>query len=102
MIPAPEKGSIVSAQVIEKRVYYRVFVALLVLLVLTVVVAQVEHRATGLIVAITIAVTKAVLIVLFFMHLRYTTSMVRVFAAAGFVWLMFLLMFTASDYLTRM
>jgi cytochrome c oxidase subunit 4 len=78
-----------------------VFVALLALLVITVAAAGIEHRTLGIIVAITVAVTKAVLIILFFMHLRYTTSIIRVYAVAGFVWLVFLLMLSATDYLTR-
>jgi hypothetical protein len=35
------------------------------------------------------------------MHLRHTTPMVRVFASAGFIWLLFLLLFLASDLLSR-
>jgi cytochrome c oxidase subunit 4 len=91
----------VSVHVVDKRVYYRVFWALMWLLILTVGASWIEHQAAGVIVAITIAVTKAVLIALFFMHLRHTTPMVRVFASAGFIWLLFLLLFLASDLLSR-
>ena len=90
-----------STHVIEKRVYFRIYWILMWLLALTVAASWIEHGEIAIIVAISIAVTKAILIVLFFMHLRYSTPMVRVFAAAGFVWLAFLLMLTASDYLTR-
>ena len=90
-----------SQHVVSKPVYYRVFATLLVLLAATVAAAQIEHGLANLITAITIAVAKAVLIVLFFMHVRYTTPLVRVFAGAGFVWLAILLSLVASDYLTR-
>ena len=90
-----------SSHVVPKQVYYRVFAALLVLLVLTVAAAGIEHRVLGIVVAITIAVTKAVLIMMYFMHLRYTMTIARIYAIAGFVWLALLLMFTASDYITR-
>ena len=90
-----------SSHIVEKRVYYQVFGALLLLLFLTVAATAIEDPTLGVIAAITIAVVKAVLSVLFFMHLAYSAPIVRIFAGAAFVWLFFLLMFTASDYLTR-
>lgn len=83
------------------RTYCLVYVALLILLAITVTAASIEHRAIGVAVALTIAIIKAVLIALIFMQLRHATPVVRVFVVAGIVWLSFLLMLTAADYLTR-
>ena len=52
-------------------------------------------------VALVIAATKATLVVLFFMHVKYSSRLVAVFAAAGFVWLVILLTLTIADYQSR-
>jgi caa(3)-type oxidase subunit IV len=38
---------------------------------------------------------------IYFMHLRHSTFLARVFAAAGVLWLLHLFIFTLTDYLTR-
>jgi cytochrome c oxidase subunit 4 len=83
------------------RVYYTVYAALLVLLLLTVVAARLEAGAWSLLIAMLIATIKAGLVLLYFMHLRYSSRLVWVFAAAGFVWLFILFLYTISDYLSR-
>ncbi|QDU98101.1 cytochrome C oxidase subunit IV family protein [Lignipirellula cremea] len=90
-----------SHHVVSVKTYLIVFAVLLVLLVLTVAAAQIEHGVLNLTVAISIAVVKATLIALFFMHLRYNSAVIRLAAAAGFFWLAILLVITMSDYLTR-
>jgi cytochrome c oxidase subunit 4 len=52
-------------------------------------------------VAVTIAFTKAVLIVLFFMHVKYKNRLVVVFVCAGLFWLGIMFALTLGDYLTR-
>jgi cytochrome c oxidase subunit 4 len=52
-------------------------------------------------VALTIAVIKATLVVLYFMHLRYSSKLTQVVVAAGVCWLIILFALTLSDYLTR-
>lgn len=90
-----------SSHIVEKRVYYRIFFALMVLLVLTVLASYIQHPVLGIVAAITIAVVKAVLILLYFMHVRYSSPLLQIFAAAGFLWLLLLFAFVASDYITR-
>lgn len=90
-----------SQHVVSVSVYGRVFIALLLLLGLTVAVALIEHPALGLAIALTIAGVKAVLIMLFFMHIRYDTPVVRLAAVAGFLWLALLVALSMSDLLTR-
>jgi len=81
--------------------YYVTFSALLVLLAVTVGVSFLELGAWAAAAAMTVAVAKTVLIVLYFMHVRYEVPLVRVFVIAGFLWLVILLTFLMSDYLTR-
>jgi cytochrome c oxidase subunit 4 len=83
------------------RTYYLVYAALLVLLLATVGVGMLHLGSFGLLVALTIAFVKAILVVLYFMHLRESTKLTWTFAAAGFVWLLILMVLMMSDYLTR-
>jgi caa(3)-type oxidase subunit IV len=83
------------------RTYYVVYGALLVLLVLTVAVAQFQLGVFGIVLALTIAIVKAVLVILYFMHLRDNSRLTWIFAGAGFVWLLLLFAFTMTDYLSR-
>jgi cytochrome c oxidase subunit 4 len=83
------------------RTYYLVYGALLVLLVLTVAVAQFHLGAIGVVVALLIALAKAILVLLYFMHLRFSSRLTWVFAGAGFMWLLILFAGVIADYLSR-
>jgi cytochrome c oxidase subunit 4 len=90
-----------TGHVVPIRTYFFVFVALMALLVLTVVVSWIPLGSGNLAVAMTIGIIKATLIILFFMHVRYSSKLVWVFAASSFVWLAIMLLITFSDYLSR-
>jgi len=90
-----------AEHVTSRKVYFLVFAALIVLTVVTWLVAQVDLGWANDVVALTIAVTKAVLVLLFFMHVRTSTRMTIVTATAGFFWLVILIGLTLADYLTR-
>ena len=82
--------------------YLAVFVALLALTALTTGVAFIDLGGIGNVaVALTIAVIKAVLVTVYFMHLRYSSRLTMVFAAAGIFWLGIMIALTLSDYLSR-
>lgn len=83
------------------RAYYLVYGALLVLLLLTVGAGFLNLGALHVVVALTIAVVKAVLVALYFMHLRDSSKLTWTFAAAGLIWLLILMVLTMNDYLTR-
>jgi cytochrome c oxidase subunit 4 len=87
--------------VVPTAVYYRVFATLLVLTGLTVWVAFQDLGAANTVVAMTIAVIKATLVVLYFMHVRYGSRLTWVFVVAGVFWLAVLITLTLSDELTR-
>lgn len=81
--------------------YVWVFLALIVGTVLTVVVAKFDLGALNNIVMLAIAITKALLVVLFFMHVRWSSRLTWVVAASGFLWLLILFVLTMADYMSR-
>lgn len=86
----------------HKSLYYKIFFALMVLLVLTVGAAYVPFSGNlNIIVAMTIAVIKAMLIVLFFMHVRDSDKVTWVFASSALVWMVILVALTLTDYRSR-
>lgn len=90
-----------TSHLVSLRVYVAVFAALIALTALTVFAATRDLGAFNTVVALVIACTKAVLVVLFFMHLRYSARLTWAVIAGGFFWLLLLLLMTLSDYLTR-
>ena len=90
-----------SGHVAPKSMYYAVFAALIVGTALTVGVAFVDLGAMNNVLMLGIASTKALLVILFFMHVRWSTRLTWVIAASGFVWLLILFGLTMQDYLTR-
>ena len=87
--------------IILRHVYYWVYAALIALTLLTIGIAKIDLGPLNVAVAVGIAVCKALLVMLFFMHLRYTSHLTWIVAAAGFIWVGHLILFTMSDYLTR-
>jgi cytochrome c oxidase subunit 4 len=85
----------------SRRIYYAVGIALLVLFLLTVGVAYIDLGALNIVVAMAIATFKTILVVLYFMHVRYSSRVTWVFVSASFFWLVILLVLTLSDYVTR-
>ena len=81
--------------------YLMVFFALMVGTILTVIVAKFDLGALNNIVMLTIACTKALLVVLFFMHVRWGTRLTWVVAGSGFFWLLILFSLTMADYMSR-
>jgi cytochrome c oxidase subunit 4 len=87
--------------VVPRQVYYKIFAALIVLTAVTVAVAFIDLGPLNTMIALAIAVTKAMLVLLFFMHVRYSGHLIWVAVGAGAFWLGILLVLTFSDYVTR-
>jgi len=87
--------------VVPVKTYLTIFAALMIFTAITVAVAFVDLGPLNNIVMLLIAVVKATLVVLFFMHVRYSTRLIPVVAVGGFLWLLILFGFTMSDYLSR-
>ena len=90
-----------SVHVVSRKIYFGIFGALMVLTALTVWVATFDLGRWNAIMALSIAVVKATLVVLYFMHVRYSSKLTWVFVCAGIIWLIILFAFTLSDFLTR-
>ena len=82
-------------------IYNRVFWALMVLLVLTLAAAAFDLGPLNLPIAMLIAIIKAALVFLYFMHLRFSSTLVCVFAGASFVFLVILFVLTLNDFCKR-
>ena len=89
------------SHVSPKSVYYTIFGALMVLTAITVAVAFVNLGPLNFPVAIGIAITKATLVVLFFMHVKYSTQLTKMFVGMAFFFLLILFGLTMTDYLSR-
>lgn len=83
------------------KTYFAIFAALLILTATTVVVARIDLGPFNTIVALVIAAFKATLVVLFFMHVRYSPRIIGLTVFAGLLWLLILIGLTLSDYLSR-
>ena len=83
------------------KTFVAVWATLLVLTALTVLAATLELGPFNAIVALTIATVKALLVLLFFMELRYSTALTKVAVVAAVFFLMLLAGLTLADYLTR-
>ncbi len=83
------------------RTYLLNGAALLVLLALTIGAAYLNLGPLNTPVAMFISLAKGALIILFFMHLRYSKPILWIFAGAGFFWLGIMLVLALSDYMSR-
>ena len=91
-----------SEPLICVRRYLIVWFSLIALTVTTTAIAFIDLGAEwNTVVALVIAVGKALLVILYFMHLRYSERLTWIFAGAGFFWLLILLGGTLDDVLTR-
>ncbi|HEX8476080.1 MAG TPA: cytochrome C oxidase subunit IV family protein [Pyrinomonadaceae bacterium] len=91
-----------SEHIVSRKIYFLVFGALMVGTALTVIAANINFGgALNDIIAMTIAVTKAMLVILFFMHVRYGSRLTMLVVAAGFFWLGIMIVLTLSDYMSR-
>ena len=97
--------------VVPLWIYFLVFATLLVLTYVTVWVSHHDlgspkvfgdvHLHLNVIVALLIAITKATLVVLFFMHVKYSSRLVQIVVGSSVIWLIILIGITISDYLSR-
>ena len=90
-----------SAHVVPMRTYLAIFAALMVGTAVTVLVAFQDLGPMNTVVALTIAAVKALLVVLWFMHVKYSSRLTWLFAAAGFLWLVLMIGLTMADFETR-
>jgi cytochrome c oxidase subunit 4 len=87
--------------VVPLTTYLAVFAALMVMLALTVAAAEVDLGFLNTPIALTIAIAKMILVLLYFMHLRYSSRLNWVIVATGFFWLAVMIAGTMDDVISR-
>ena len=94
-----------SEHIVSPKIYLSVFTALMICTFLTVIAAKADlnqyFHGLNVVVALTIAAFKACLVVLFFMHLRYSPKRTQLVIIASVFWLAIMLFMTMSDYISR-
>ena len=90
-----------TSHIATVRVYVTVFLALIVFTGITVLVAKYDFGWLNTPIALTIAVTKATLVVIYFMGVRFNTPLTKVVVIGGFFWLFILFGLGMMDYATR-
>ena len=87
--------------IVPLKVYYTIFGLLMLCTYMTVQIAFLDLGPLNTIAALTIAVFKATIVVLYFMHVKYSTKLTWAVVLGSLFWLGILLAITMSDYLTR-
>lgn len=87
--------------VLSVKQYALTWVALLALVLITTLVAMVDLGPFTMVIAITIAATKASLVAAFFMHALYENKVVRIILAGGILWFLIMVSLTLGDYVSR-
>lgn len=90
-----------EGHIVSPKIYVLIFLALLVGTALTIGASFVEMGPFNPIIAIAIAVAKATLVVLFFMHVKYSAKLTKLAVGAGVFMFLVLVGMTLSDYISR-
>jgi cytochrome c oxidase subunit 4 len=90
-----------AGHISPKRTYYLIFGTLMVMTIVTVFVAFVNIGILNFPVALTIAIFKATLVILFFMHAKYASRLTKLVVGGAFFFLFILLALTMTDYMSR-
>jgi cytochrome c oxidase subunit IV len=90
-----------TGHIVSIKTYLAVFAALVVLLAATVLASYVPLGEFNVVIPLAIAVCKAFLVMLFFMHVRYSGRLIWIYVGVGFFWLGILIALTMGDFLTR-
>lgn len=90
-----------SDHIVPTRVYYLIFAALMVGTYLTVQAAFIDLGAFNTVVALAIACVKATLVILFFMHVKYSSKLTKLLVGSTFFFLASLFGLTMTDYMSR-
>jgi len=90
-----------SEHIASRKFYVLIWAALMLLTALTAGLSFIDLGRGSVVVALLIAGTKATLVVLFFMHMRWSDPVTRGAAVAGLIWLFVMFALTAGDFFTR-
>ena len=87
--------------VVPTRIYYAIFAGLMLLTSITVAIAYIDLGPWNTVAAVVIACFKAMIVVLYFMHVKYSTRLIKLTVIAGLYWMGIIFALTLGDYLTR-
>src|SRR5262249_14750556 len=90
-----------SGHVAPVRLYLTIFAALMVLTSVTIGVAFINLGPFNFPVALGIAITKATLVILYFMHVKESSRLTKLIIGTGFFFLIILFSLTLTDYISR-
>ncbi len=90
-----------TQHLVAPKIYVLVFAALIALTITTVLVATVDLGPMNTVAALLIAAVKASLVILFFMHVRYSKPLIGLVVFASILWLALLIALTLSDFMSR-
>jgi cytochrome c oxidase subunit 4 len=90
-----------SEHIVPVRTYLVIFTLLMVLTAVTTAVAFLDLGLMNVVIMLVIAFTKASVVILYFMHVKFSSPLTKVVAVSGFAWLTILIGLTLSDVLTR-
>src|SRR5690242_2607988 len=91
-----------SEHIVPTRIYYTIYAVLMICTGLTVWIAFMDLGELNTVAALGIAALKASLVVLFFMHVKYSTRLTWAVVVGSIFWLGILLTLTMNDYVTRL
>lgn len=92
-----------SEHIMSSKLYYTIWITLMCLTVITAAVSFVDLGRFNTVVALVIATVKALLVVLFFMHVKYTSEkLTKIVIVSAMFWLFLLLALSMADYATRL
>jgi cytochrome c oxidase subunit 4 len=90
------------SEIVESsKIYILIFATLMIMTLVTVGVAFIDFGPFNIIIALSIAIFKATLVILFFMHVRHRDHLTWIYVSAGFYWLLILIVVTMTDFLSR-
>jgi cytochrome c oxidase subunit 4 len=90
-----------TEHIVKPGTYLGIIATLMALTIITVMAARIDLGKFNIVVALVIATTKATLVVLFFMHAKFSPRRTQLVIIAGIFWLIILLFMTMSDYVSR-
>ncbi|MGE5111782.1 MAG: cytochrome C oxidase subunit IV family protein [Acidobacteriaceae bacterium] len=90
-----------SEHIVSPKIYVAIFISLSILTIATYSIAKLDLGPFNALVAIVIAMIKSLLVILFFMHVKYSPKMTKVTLISGFFFLLILLSLSMTDYISR-
>lgn len=101
MTPAETQAPVAPERITSPLTYLLVYLGLLALTLATTLIAFIDLGVWSMVIAVTIAFMKALLVILFFMDALHNHRLNPAFFFFGFVWLLILVTLTLGDYVTR-